>query len=127
MEAADSVDNISGRKRSHEEMFEEVVGPKSKSEAAQPEVVSGKPAPEQGTGSSLQTQEATERPLQQDRTSNEQIINMDPPFNPKQEIADLDWEEFEARYLKAMAEQDEAQKAIHDEFRRMMGVRQSRY
>ena len=46
----------------------------------------------------------------------------DEAFDPKQNIPDFDWEEFESRYLTAMAEEDNLQSAIHEEFRTRMNV-----
>ncbi|KAI9828905.1 MAG: hypothetical protein M1826_005828 [Phylliscum demangeonii] len=47
-------------------------------------------------------------------------IAADETFDPRLDVPGFDWSDFEARFTKAMAEQDELQAAIHEEFKRKM-------
>lgn len=44
------------------------------------------------------------------------------PFDPRQAIDSFDWQDLDSRYLAAMAEQDEIQSGLQEEFRKRMNV-----
>lgn len=134
LEAKNSLETIAtARKRPHEEMFESSRPiQKSRDLPLHNQTTSGSypPSPKLESDASLQEPKesadsgkanlghehdgAADEP---DKREPEQA------FDPRQEIETFDWQGLESRYLMAMAEQDDIQAALQDEFRRRMEVR----
>lgn len=123
-----------GKKRTNEEMSEPLAGSQASKTSAPPagKAVNGLPkAAESGQETSAGDAKGSKNPDTEgakNRNENGVIVasetkTPEQPFDPRQEIDNFNWQEFESRYLAAMAEQDEIQSALQEEFRKRINVR----